>query len=1091
MPPVPPQRGALPDEHPSLSDQDVGLLYQIITRAEQKPDVERLPFRALFAAYDEVVAEHGVDVDQGQVCMRFLFKMGNKGLRGKSIFEKFENLLREMDIVLEYDSDSDADETRGHYPSHVSHLGDGEQGRTTGRGTFQREETGHRARRRRASFNSMYDVGDDPTQRSIAWRPSSRSSMSRLQVGKPDFSGTGTPSRRGSGRGGKRADSPNRTQLLAQFLEAGRRLMGLSPLKTETRRQDKAPLTNGEPVKSGHSRKASNGKTRPSPARSHRRSLSREFDEDEEFLHGANRDDDDDDSIERAAVPPEMIYRPSLSDLLRDASTFNLYRQRAIARRILTQWLKKAVQMQQTHRDMETVAINRDRFTLLRQAFDLWRGILHGRRQVAHTERFFRHLEKRAERARDLYLMTKAFTHWAQVAADQRSRTSAARQHILSVKYFNAWREITAVNELKAQRFGIRKPFYLWKKKTQQIPVNEAAAVATYNRNLTKKLYWRWFWEACDRRAQHWHDYRLKRRSLLCWLRSIRTQGEREHEIDIRNEHFLLGASMRVWSQELRIVLDAQEEADSIYRKKLLRINFDEWRIQARLAPAASQVSDMVNSRIVQAAFEQWVLRFRMIGQARGVDRFRLLRNTWTAWNDRLRCQALSARIEERLKMETLYKWVLAERYRLMRRIREQRVMRETFTIFMTNAVGLSSQLLVQEEEYRARRAREMLRSKLACWREQLARQRQRESVALEFYAPRLEQASLAIWSSKVREMRKMEGWARDARFYFLVTKSIRKWHAATLDSAKRRRQEAYARTRRKIKINMAHNALTSWRSKTENIIRMERQAAEFHRTKVLKTASELFSRWHHKAAKRTRDCHDADVFYYRQLAYDKLARWVDLFNHTRGLEEQAIHFYRLHVSGVAAAQLRKLSLRVFQVRNGAETADAMNERLLKKHFRTMFWHWVRQTRAVLEERQLTGTTATESNDQGAEETKETTAAPTADSWFDMQNAFDFSELVTVPELPPTTPTATPGYLNSPSKRAARARQLAQISTTPATPLYTPFASRLRAELAGERQTTGRRGGIGRGTSFGASVRFVDQVPESPSDGRRSINRRT
>lgn len=932
----------------------------------------------------------------------------------------------------------------------------------------------------------MYDVGDDPTQRSIAWRPSSRSSMSRLQVGKPDFPGTRTPSRRVSGNK-KRAGSPNRTQLLAQFLEAGRRLMGLSPLKTETRRQDKAPLTNGEHVKSGRGQNANNGKTRPSPSRTHHRSFSGDSDEDEEFLQAANSDDD---SIEREDIPPEIIYRPSLSDLLRDASTFNMYRQRAIARRILTQWLKKAVQMQQTHRDMETVAINRDRFTLLRQAFDLWRGILHGRRQIAQTERFFKHLEKRAERARDLYLMTKAFTHWAQVASDQRSRTSAARQHILSIKYFNAWREITAVNELKAQRFAIRKPFNLWKKKTQQIPVNEATAVATYNRNLTKKLYWRWFWEACDQRAQHWHDYRLKRRSLLCWLRSIRTQGEREHEIDIRNEHFLLGSSMRVWSQELRIVLDAQEEADSIYGKKLLRTNFDEWRIQARLAPAANRVSDMVNSRIVQTAFGQWVLRFRMIGQAREVDRFRLLRNTWTAWNDRLRCHALSARIEERLKMETLYKWVMIERCRLMQRIREQRIMREAFTMFVTNAVGLSSQLLVQEEEYRARRAREMLRSKLACWREQLALQRQREYIALEFYAPRLEQESLAIWSSKAQEVKKMEGWARDARFYFLMTKSIKKWHAATLDSAKRRRQEAYARTRRKIKINLASNALTSWRSKTEHIVDMERQAAEFHRTKTLKTVSELFNRWHQKAAKRTQDCRDADVFYYRQLAYNKLARWVDLFNNTRGLEEQAMQFYRLHVSGVAAAQLRKLSLRIFQIRNGLETADAMNERLLKKHFRNMFWHWVRKTRAVQEERNLTGTTATETNDLRAEETNDTTAATTFDPWLEMENAFDFSELVTVPELPPTTPTATPGYLNSPSKRAARARQLAQISTTPATPLYTPFASRLRAELAGERQTTGRRGGLGRGTTLGASVRFVDQVPESPTDGRRSTNRR-
>lgn len=1052
------------------SRADVGLLYQIITRAEQKPDVERLPFRALFAAYDEVIAEHGVDADQGQVCMRFLFKMGNKGLRGKSLFEKFENLLREMDIVLEYDSDSDGNETQGHYPNHVSHLADGEQSATTGR------DTAHKTRRRRASFNSMYDVGDDPTQRSIAWRPSSRSSMSRLQVGKPEFPETKTPSRRVSGNG-KRADSPN--ELLAQFLEAGRRLMGLTPMKTGT--QDKAPMPNGEHVKSGRGHQNHpNGKTPPS--RIHDRSFSESSADEEEFLDDAGSDHD---SVERDEVPPEMIYRPSLSDLLRDADTFNMYRQRAIARRILTQWLKKAVQMQQTHRDMETVAINRDRFTLLRQAFDVWRGVLHGRRQIAQTERFFKHLEKRAARARDLYLMTKAFTHWAQVASDQASRTSAARQHILSIKYFNAWREITAVNELKAQRFALRRPFYVWRRKAQQIPVNEATAVATYDRNLLQKFYKRWFWEFCDRRASQVYDYRLKRRSLLCWLRAIRTRGEREHEIDIRNEHFLLGSAMRIWSQESRIVLSAQQEADSMRRRKLLKTSFDEWRIQARLAPAAARVSNMVNRRVVQTTFEQWVLRFRMIGQAREVDRYRILRNTWTAWNDCLRCHALSARIDERLKMETLYKWVLAERCRLMQRIRDQRIIREAFTMFVTNARGLSYQLLQQEEEYRARRARELLRSKFSRWHEQLALQRQREDIAFEFYAPRLEQESLAIWISKAREVRRMEGWARDARFYFLTTKAIKKWHAATLDSSKRRRQEAYAKVRRKIKINLASNALTSWRAKIQHVADMEQQAGEFYRTKTLKTVSDLFNRWRQNAAKRTQDCRDADVFYYRQLAYNKLARWVDRFNATRTLEEQAMQFYRVHVSGVAAAQLRKLSLRIFQIRSSFETADAMNERILKKHFRSMFWHWVSKTRAI---REVRNPPATEADDQRAEESNQQTPA-TVDPWLETENALDLSELVPAPGTQPTAP-ATPGYLTSPSRRAARARALAQASTTPATPLYTPFASRLRAELAREKQTTGKRGGTGKRSFLGASVRFVDESPESPTDGRKSANRR-
>lgn len=90
------------------------------------------------------------------------------------------------------------------------------------------------------------------------------------------------------------------------------------------------------------------------------------------------------------------------------------------------------------------------------------------------------------------------------------------------------------------------------------------------------------------------------------------------------------------------------------------------------------------------------------------------------------------------------------------------------------------------------------------------------------------------------------------------------------------------------------------------------------------------------------------------------------------------------------------------------------------------------------------------------------------------------------------SPLATPNYMTSPSKRAARARALAQMSTTPATPLHTPFASRLlRAEASAPRTASSRRPQTGRRSFTGTSVRFVDEeLPESPTDGRRSANRR-
>lgn len=1061
---------------------DVGLLYQIITRAERKPDVERLPFRALFAAYDEVLAEHGPEADQDQVCMRFLFKMGTKGLRGQSLYDKFEELLRQMGIVLEVDdTEYESNQDRGQHSSH-SAAADRQRSEVPDRHMPRTEDTTQRTRRRRASFNSMYDVGDDATQRS-AYRPSSRSSMSRLQVGKPEFPETEKPSRRNS-LPRERAESPNRNQLLAQFLEMGRRLMGgLDPLKETVSNQEKTPV-NGEAIRPAPPPGTVNGRRSSSSARaSHVHTSSSSSTGSEESFNI-----DDRAPTENEDYVNEMAYRPSLSDLLRDASTFNMYRRRALARQILIQWFEKAVRLQQSHRDMEALAANKDRMTLLHQAFHLWRAGLQQKRQTVHTERFFKHLEKRAARARDLYLMTKAFTHWAQLTSDERSRASAARRHILSIKYFNAWREITAVNELKAQRFALKRILNTWKKKLQQIRSGEATAEAVYTANLKRRYYRGWVLDFYYRRpAPDWYDYRLKRRSLICWLRALRTQRERDQEIDHRNRHGLLQCAFQTWMQRTRTLVSAQKEADAKHRKKILSSDLEEWRAQARLSSAAVRVSDMTDRRIVQTAFSHWILRVKALQQAKEVDRLRVMRNAWTAWNDRLRCQALSARIEERLKMEAIYKWVLAERFRLAQRIREQRIVREAFAMFILNARAISNQLMHREKQYRLHSDQELLRSKFAHWREQLALQRQREYIASEFYAPRIQQEALAIWTSKHEHVKKLERWAQDARFYFLTTKSIKQWHAATVNLSKKRRQEAYAKVRRKIKINLASSALACLRAKAEHLAKMEQQATQMRRGKLLRIASELIKRWQQKAAKITQDCHDADVYYHRQLAYHMLTRWIENSKKYRALEEQAVGLDLLHVSGLAAAQLRKLSLRLFQLRSTMETADAMHERILRKHFKNMLRHWAEKTRLQREARGVPGPTVSNINGPILTEGQEP-KTPGPGMMPESEPTLNFSELMSLPDGQQTTPIATPGYLSSPSKRAARARMLAQnVSTTPATPLYTPFASRLRAAITTEKTTSSRH--PSRRSSLGTMVRFVDEEPESPTESRRSARR--
>lgn len=1071
---------------------DVGLLFQIIAHAEGKPEVERTPFKALFNAYDEVIEEHAVDADPGHVCLHFLFKMGSKDVPGDNLYDKFENLLRHMGIVLEIgDNVNDGTETLEYYRRDLS---DGGYSGTVDREPPPGEDTTQPTLQRRASFNSMYDIGDDPTQRSFVNRPSSRSSLSRLETGKPAF-----PEPKQSPAAGTRDAGPSdRSQLLSKFLDVGRRLF-MNELDSSKANQDapgdETELSIGAQAKSAVHRDRSErmaGASRPRPRESLSSSSSDELDDNDDD----NYDDDSiasqgDDNVpyNQQDHPPDNLYRPSLSDLLRDASTFKMYRQRAISRRVLTQWLKRAVQVQQNSQSMQTVAVNRDRFTLLRQAFETWRSIIQGKRQVARTERFFKHLEQRAGRARDLYLMTKAFTHWGQVTSDEVAKTSAARRRVLGVKYFNAWREITAVNELKAQRFAVQRPFKTWRKKLNQIKESEATAAATREQNLTHGVHWQWFWSLCDRRAPRWYDYRLKSRSLLCWLRKFRTNRERLHEIELRNRRLAVESAWQTWAQRSRAIVGAEQKAGSMQHQKLLMDMFGEWKIQACLAPAAFRVSDIVDRRVLQSAFTQWVQRAQMVKQAKVVDKYRIMHNSWTAWNDLLRCQALTARIDERLKMETMYKWILAERFRLMQRIRDQRIKRDVFSTFVASIRETYSRLLHNADIHEDYRSEELLRAKFTCWRDQLVLQRQRELIAFEFYTPRLQQESLLAWRAKHQNVAKMEERAQNARFYFLTNRTMKQWHTATLESAKRRRKEAYSIIRRKVKINMATKAMGSWRSWTGYVVDMEAQAFQFHRRKSLKIASDILDQWYDQASSRVDDCREAESYYARQTAYGQLMRWTEMYFENQDMEEQASGIYRLHVLGQANSSLRKLSLRIFQIRSTFETADSMRERTLKKHARGMFRNWVDKARTKLEERDFAAPLVTPG--RGFDGTLGTRSGRTPfDPWYPMETPFKASDFGSVSQGPSASPLATPSYMSSPSKRAARAKALAQGSTTPATPLHTPFAGRLlRAEAMAARTASTRRRN-GRGSSLGTSVRFVDEEPKSPSEGRRSGSRR-
>ena len=154
-----------------------------------------------------MLAERGISKETDRVWLRCLFKVGDKNNKaGGTLFERFEALLGGLGIELAYDEDErertqEDGEEEGGREDRDGAGGEDRTGREksdvetptdargiVGWGTPTPTDRPRRGKRRRASFNSMYDV--TATADSTRWsakRPSSRSSVSRLQVGKSPF----------------------------------------------------------------------------------------------------------------------------------------------------------------------------------------------------------------------------------------------------------------------------------------------------------------------------------------------------------------------------------------------------------------------------------------------------------------------------------------------------------------------------------------------------------------------------------------------------------------------------------------------------------------------------------------------------------------------------------------------------------------------------------------------------------------------------------------------------------------------------------------------------------------------------------------
>ena len=762
---------------------------------------------------------------------------------------------------------------------------------------------------------------------------------------------------------------------------------------------------------------------------------------------------------------PTLLFKPPVAELMSDAVAFHFSR---VGRNCLHTWHDRTLQSRLQRQTLERIAMNHDRQTLLRQS-------LATLRESMSDQGFWEQQERRAGRARDLFLLTKALTHWAQTASDEVLKTDSVRRHILSTRYFNAWRDISVVNELKCRRLGLKKFFTIWHAKAERRSLDHDKATAIHEENLLQQAYWKLFWTFCDRKAPVWKDSRLKKASLSVLVSTYNRNLVARQLAEDRNRFHLKKDLFNTLVGKARSQQAQHASAEYFRRRTLLQRTIRVVDSQAHLRPLERQMASNIQRHLVAKAFSTWVFHCQVSKQAIEVDHQRTLRNAWTEWNDRLRVQTLSKKIDERVVAQAMYKWALEERLRLYIRVADNRIKGRAMHIIMNTTSDKQFRLNEASMMLQQNQATRLMRFGMLSLNRSTRTLEQGERAAIEFRNGRDIRKILELWKDKTSHARQLTKWATDARFFCLTTSTMRRWQEAIVNAKKVKRREAYAVIRRRSKMALVRNCLHTWSKRSQMIQAFQPQANSRYESKVADLARNSLATWSVKSRQMVEWNDQARIFAAQRLLDISLSAMRYELRELRIQDEKAHARVAEDSDRSAAKMLKKLGDSIFLLRRQEETAIAWRERRFGQHRRNMlkFWAYQAAQKRALQDvgdpespsnrdvnlfsslrlpsaRKPNGTASADINltplDLDVEADLDFGATRRAEEWT--QFNFMRNPLPALPENPNSEPrtvaTPLPGYLRTPSKRTARTK--ARFRNIPSQAPPSAVASAFRPE---------------------------------------------
>ncbi|TLD04912.1 uncharacterized protein PgNI_09775 [Pyricularia grisea] len=615
---------------------------------------------------------------------------------------------------------------------------------------------------------------------------------------------------------------------------------------------------------------------------------------------------------------------------------------------LLQSWRDQRNRLSASNDYMESLAGQMERRSLSKKFVNTWRlaaGMARARRseaaetarQLVETARREERIMKRAERAYELSLLHKAFTHWWTAAQEEVERTEIARRHLLRKKVFDGWSQKVSADKFKAFSFAANGALLAWRIVTKKQEEQEEVALQMCSRGLLKITFAKLFRRHQERVADAFNSARLRQGAVLTWSAELQSATKLWTAAEADASHMRQSNALSMWQSRHSDMSMFQSMASSLVLDHDATGIFDFWRKQARLERIFRELSNSQRKK-TQA------LTLSALGQAAGLSQMlaakadaMILKDFAQHWLRELRLREFSRRRDQDLLYNQLYEWLMEERYALFHRYSEYN--RTVAALSELRAVHESERFRQRQLDLKAQRFRRraLLDPLIGLMRSQIYHNDEARNSARRIDLENVAGSIIEAWTTAAAGLESMADDARLGAYWTAATTCLEGWPSFAREVRRQRLATTYHAASRLRKERMATDAFVTWQEALHDkfVVTWESEAALQDRQ--LHETIDLMNTW---IGETNRMIIMSSVANQSDLQV-VVNSWRAIAN---GLDNQETDAAIYDIERLRGATLEVWELELVKLRGWAHTATELADKNKKKLARQALGFWLSQT---------------------------------------------------------------------------------------------------------------------------------------------------